>query len=87
MSKPPPNWTPASRLTRKEAAQVLGISVSMLDHLRREEVLACEKNPLTNAVRYVYADVARLKAQREAAGSVTTGKQFTRESRVWPTPR
>lgn len=53
------------RLTRKQAAEVIGVSVSRLAQLRRAGFIQHEKNPHTSAVRYVYADVLRLKQERE----------------------
>lgn len=66
-------YKPSDRLTRRETANVLGISVSMLAHLRRKGVIVQEKNPVTGAVRFPYAEVARVKAEREANGSAETG--------------
>ena len=54
---------------------MLGLKVGMIDHLRRNGKLACEKNQFTGAVRYVYADILALKVKREAPGRIVTGPQ------------
>jgi len=69
------DYQPTDRLTRHQAAAVLGLKVGMIDHLRRKGVLAAEKNDLTGAVRFVYADILALKLRREAIGRVITGPQ------------
>lgn len=80
-----PNDTPtyklADRLTRHEAAKVVGISVSMLAHCRRNGQIACEKNPMTGAVRFIYADLLALKTQRELYRYQTSGAPARKAAR------
>jgi hypothetical protein len=78
MTDDTPRYNPTDRLTRQEAAAVLGISVSMLAHYRRTEQISAEKNTLTGAVRFVYADILALKTRREETGDRVIGKQGTK---------
>jgi hypothetical protein len=82
MAKDTPTYKLTDRLTRQEAAKVVGVSVSMLAHYRREGQISYEKNPITGAVRFVYADLLALKTKREASGTPTTGKQEIRPRRT-----
>lgn len=85
MSNATPTHQLTDRLTRQEAAAVLGISVSMLAQYRRDEKISSEKNAITGAVRFVYADVLVLKAAREEHGARVTGKHT--HERLAPAPR
>jgi transcriptional regulator with XRE-family HTH domain len=79
MSNATPTYQLTDRLTRQEAAAVLGISVSMLAQYRRDEKIVSEKNAITGAVRFVYADVLVLKAAREENGARVTGTHTHRQ--------
>lgn len=58
-------YKPEDRLTRKQAAAVVGISLSRLAQLRRAGEITQEKNEHTKAVRYRAADCFALRAKRE----------------------
>jgi hypothetical protein len=79
-----PTYALDDRLTRQEAAAVLGISVSLLAHYRRNGRINQEKHPVTGAVRFVYADLLALKTAREANGTPTTGVQPVKRTRRVP---
>ncbi len=57
-------YQPEDRLTRQETADYLCISLPRLAQLRREGKIKHEKNPMTRAVRYRFADVERLRRER-----------------------
>lgn len=66
MSESKRKFKPGDRLTRKEAAGYLGISVSRLSQHRRAGLIDHRKNRVTRAVHYVFADVERLRQWRES---------------------
>jgi hypothetical protein len=54
-------------LTQDEAAAAIGLSVRRLQQLRNEGVITAQKHPVTRAVRYADAEVARFIEARDAA--------------------
>lgn len=61
-----PAYKAEDLLTRKEAAAVVGISLSRLAQLRRAgEIAYAARNHHTGAVRYRYADCVTLRDKRE----------------------
>lgn len=59
---------PEERLTRRDTARELGISLRRLHQLQRDGEITPEKNPATRHVRFRYADVAGLRLRRSAFG-------------------
>lgn len=60
-------YKPEDLLTRHETAEYLGISLSRLAQHRRDPNVPIDhqKNPVTRAVRFRFADVERLRQWRE----------------------
>jgi hypothetical protein len=77
----PPEYGPEDRLTRKEAAAYLGISLSLLARHRRNQEIGFERNEVTRDIRFPFSEVLRLKRFRE--GSVT---RVVGSPRQVPTP-
>jgi hypothetical protein len=70
MSETRIRYQPTDRLTRQQAADHVGISVSRLAQLRRAgKIDYYSKNPVTRAVRYLFRDVDALRRWREGGGS------------------
>jgi hypothetical protein len=64
-----PTYKPTDKLTRKQAADYLGISLSLLARHRRNEEIGFERNEVTRDIRFPFSEVEKLKAFRE--GTVT----------------
>lgn len=73
------SYKPDDRLTRKQAADYLCISLSRLAQLRREGLIQQEKNASTRTVRYRFSEVEKLKILRE---TVTAESNYTRSPRM-----
>jgi predicted site-specific integrase-resolvase len=61
---------PKDRLTRQQAAEYLGISVSRLAQHRRQGQIGYERNDATGNIRFPFSEVEKLKAFREATTAV-----------------
>lgn len=55
---------PTDLLTRQEAADEIGISLSRLAQLRRAGEIRSVKNERTRAIRFAYAEVLRVRDAR-----------------------
>lgn len=65
MSETRTDYRPGDRLTRRQAAEYLGISLSRLAQHRRARHIWHLKSDVTRAVRYYFEDVERLRAWRD----------------------
>lgn len=70
MSETRIRYQPTDRLTRQQAADYLGISVSRLaQHRRAGKIDYDTVNPVTRAVRYSFRDIEALRRWREGGSA------------------
>jgi hypothetical protein len=65
MNETTTQYRPGDRLTRHQAAEYLGVSLSRLAQHRRAGHINHEKNPVTLATRFVFEDVEQLRRWRD----------------------
>jgi predicted site-specific integrase-resolvase len=65
-------YRPEDRLTRHQAAEYLGISISRLAQYRRLGQIGFERNGATGNIRFPFTEVEKLEKFRNTTIAVTT---------------